>query len=430
VIRERACHVEPAGDADADWARSGAAWLSGHPDGPPLDAPCAVTSLVRSSIADLAAAATGWATDRQAVDGVDGPGLLAERAACAGLRRRGRLSCGGSTRLLECADGWIAVTLSRRDDLDAVPAWLGLLDLDPAAGELGIESNEWVTRFRRRDMGEIVEAGLLLGLAVSALGEQDESDAIRWVGLRRGAERRQRPLVVDLSALWAGPLCCGLLAEAGADVVKVESVHRPDGLRADTTGFFDLLNGAKRSVSLDLASARSVTALRQLVEAADVVVESSRPRALAQLGIDADELVATGGPTIWLSITAHGRAGHAGRRVGFGDDTAVAGGLVGWDRAMRPCFLGDALADPLTGIVAAGAVASAWAQGYSGLLDLGMSRVAASVADHRGAVPSPELDESVVARPRHRRIGQTAPAMGSHTTEVLGEYCHVEGHGD
>ena len=61
-------------------------------------------------------------------------------------------------------------------------------------------------------------------------------------------------VVIDLSALWAGPLCGDLLARSGATVVKVESTQRPDGARRGARAFFDLLNGRKRSVGLDLQS--------------------------------------------------------------------------------------------------------------------------------------------------------------------------------
>ena len=67
--------------------------------------------------------------------------------------------------------------------------------------------------------------------------------------------------MVDLSALWAGPLCGDLLARAGASVVKVESTQRPDGARRGSRAFFDLLNGRKRSVALDLRSREGVRVL-------------------------------------------------------------------------------------------------------------------------------------------------------------------------
>ena len=145
-------------------------------------------------------------------------------------------------------------------------------------------------------------------------------------------------VVVDLSALWAGPLCGDLLARAGATVVKVESTQRPDGARRGPREFFDLLNGHKRSVALDLQSHDGVRVLHDLVRRADVVIEASRPRALAQLGVDGPDLVRAGGPRVWVSITGYGRSGDAANRVAFGDDAAAAGGLVVW-RDGRPAVL-------------------------------------------------------------------------------------------
>ena len=98
------------------------------------------------------------------------------------------------------------------------------------------------------------------------------------------ASRPGRPLVVDLSALWAGPLCGHLLHLCGADVIKVESDTRPDGARFGNAAFFGLLNQGKRSVGLDLTRHEGRKTLRQLIDRADVVIESSRPESAAPNG--------------------------------------------------------------------------------------------------------------------------------------------------
>jgi hypothetical protein len=98
--------------------------------------------------------------------------------------------------------------------------------------------------------------------------------------------------VLDLSSLWAGPLCAHLLGLAGARVVKLESASRPDGARAGSAAFFDLLNAGKASVALDLSSRAGRDSLRRLIASSDIVIESARPRALRQLGIEAEALVA------------------------------------------------------------------------------------------------------------------------------------------
>ena len=195
-----------------------------------------------------------------------------------------------------------------------------------------------------------------------------------------GALRRDLTglVVVDLSALWAGPLCGDLLARAGATVVKVESTQRPDGARRGPRAFFDLLNGHKRSVALDLKSREGLRTLHQLVRRADLVIEASRPRALAQLGLDRAQIVQAGGPQVWVSITGYGLAGDAANRVAFGDDAAAAGGLVAWS-GDGPLFCGDAIADPLSGVTAADACLTALESGGRWLLDVSMSAVSAGL---------------------------------------------------
>ncbi len=133
-----------------------------------------------------------------------------------------------------------------------------------------------------------------------------------------------------------------------------------------------------------------------LVRAADIVIESSRPRALARFGLDAEAAAAAG--TTWVSITAYGRASD---RVGFGDDVAAGAGLVARDADGLPVFVGDAIADPLTGLTAAAAAACAPADGA--LLDIAMSHVVAATLDPASpdpASPDPASDakHSLAAR--------------------------------
>jgi crotonobetainyl-CoA:carnitine CoA-transferase CaiB-like acyl-CoA transferase len=113
--------------------------------------------------------------------------------------------------------------------------------------------------------------------------------------------------------------------------------------------------------------------MADLVGQADIVIEASRARALAGFGLDAAAAVAAG--CTWISITAHGRASN---RVGFGDDVAAGSGLVAIDSEGLPLFVGDALADPLTGLAAAVAAMSEPAAGGGILWDIPMSRVVAA----------------------------------------------------
>jgi hypothetical protein len=347
--------------------------------------------------------------------GLNALALLGERAAMMGLWRRGAVSCGGSCRLLPSADGFMAVSLPRAEDMEAVPAWLELDDVPRSVPAMwsAVASN-----LRDGDPARLLARAELLGLPASRVGESaGQARAPRSLL----GDAPPRPdltglVVVDLSALWAGPLCGDLLAHAGATVVKVESTQRPDGARRGPREFFDLLNGRKRSVALDWHSHDGVRVLRELVRRADVVIEASRPRALAQLGLDGPDLVRAGGPRIWVSITGYGRSGDAANRVAFGDDAAAAGGLVVW-RDHVPLFCADAVADPITGLTAAHACLQALAAGGRWLLDISMAAVSADLSGP--TIPAPAGLE--VAQPHARPVEMRAPEMGADTARVLSE---------
>lgn len=130
-------------------------------------------------------------------------------------------------------------------------------------------------------------------------------------------------LVVDLTSMWAGPLCGQLLARAGAVVVKVESPRRPDGTRGGDPAFFDWMNSGKLSYSIDFD--KDADDLRALLAAADIVLEGSRPAALARRGLGPHECPPQPG-RVWLRITGYGTGEPDAQRVAFGDDAAVAGG--------------------------------------------------------------------------------------------------------
>jgi crotonobetainyl-CoA:carnitine CoA-transferase CaiB-like acyl-CoA transferase len=222
-------------------------------------------------------------------------------------------------------------------------------------------------------------------------------------------------LVIDLSALWAGPLCGDLLAGSGATVIKVESTQRPDGARRGARAFYDLLNGRKRSVALDLQTSRGVGILRALVGRADVVIEASRPRALAQFGLDARDAVAVaGGPQVWVSITGYGRSGEDANRVAFGDDAAAAGGLV-THTENGPLFCADAVADPLTGLTAADACLDKLSSGGRWLLDISMAAVSAELGGPTLLAPA----GLIAAEPHARSITVQAAELGADTARVL-----------
>lgn len=402
----------PAVDAGALWAASGAQWLTAADVAVPVGLVGEIVGLVDhldERIDDPAARLTTSST-------AGGVGLLAERAALVGFGPSGRTSCGGGTRLVCAKDGRLAVSLARDDDVDLVPAWLGIGHVPPGSHWEVVES-----AVVDRSASDLVDRAIELGLPCTRVGEATAPSApgggvsVSW----RGAGRPRRLgslLVVNLASLWAGPLAADVLARLGARVVTVESQERPDGSRA-TLGFFESLHGRTESVSLPFRTETGRRRLRDLVSAADVVIEGSRPRALAQLGIDVEEHVRDG-ERIWVSITAHGRHGAAGERVGFGDDAAAAGGLVGWIDG-EPTFLADAVADPLAGLTSAAAVVDLVEAGVGGIVDVALSRVAASCVDHPLAGTSER--RSNVERPRARSDRGGPLPLGRDTERVLAE---------
>lgn len=407
----------------AAWAASGAMTLTGRPHRPPLGPPAGLVPKLQS-IAALLAERTAALGDRVTVDPI---ALLGERAAIVGLTRQGEISCGGGTRLLQALDGWLAVTLARADDLDLLEAWLGVDARTPDLWEtVGAAVAVAATT-------EVVGRARLLGLPVSALPPElgaIEAATPPLALLPVRAEPSPAPaapstdledvLVVDLSSLWAGPLCGSLLAGAGATVVKVESTNRPDGARRGPAQLFDLLNHRKQSVVLDITAANGAQALRTLLAAADVVIEGSRPRALEQLGVNAHDLLQHGRPRVWMSITGHGRTQPQREWVGFGDDAAVAGGLVAWDDA-GPCFCSDAVADPAAGLVAAAATVDALVAGGRWLLDVSLAHVAAHLA-------GPTLPVAALVHPIEPPTARRPPAsardLGQDTAKVLATLVH------
>jgi crotonobetainyl-CoA:carnitine CoA-transferase CaiB-like acyl-CoA transferase len=268
-------------------------------------------------------------------------------------------------------DGWCALTLSRRDDVDAVPA---LLRTEAVGADPWPAIRRWVAD---TDAADVADRARLLGLPVAVLGEAAAAPpCVRPLGPPGPSRPLRDLLVVDLSAMWAGPLCGHLLARAGATVVKVETAGRPDGARFGPPSFFDWMNSEKLAYKADFGD---TTALHRLMALADVVIESSRPSALARRGLGATDVAARAG-LVWVRITGHGADGERANWVAFGDDAAVSGGLVRGTTA-APEFCGDAIADPLTGLRAATAVVQSLARGGGHLIDVAMAAEAATYAE-------------------------------------------------
>ena len=361
-----------------------------------LGIPDTVLSRARRAVSDL----TGAAADLGGVVRVDADEILTGRAGLLGLAPAGRTSAGGATRLLESRTGWCALTLSRVDDVEAVPALLGTSrqPADPWAAVAAAVGD--------CDASEFVERARLLDLPAAVLGEVRPAPT-RFARSGRKAPRRMSDLLVaDLSSMWAGPLCGQMLAAAGATVVKVETHARPDGTRTGDRRFYDWMNSAKLSYVTDVGG----DGLRRLLEAADVVIEGSRPAALARRGLGAEQVRARAG-RVWVRISGYGTSGELADRVAFGDDAAVAGGLIG----AGTVFVGDAIADPLTGLTAMQAVLDSLRRGGGETIEVALAEVAAEYAAAAPALgwQSDEPPRTPVPPPK------PASALGADNQRVL-----------
>jgi hypothetical protein len=339
---------------------------------------------------------------------VDAETTLAGRAAIMNLGPPGRVSAGGATKLLPTADGWCAIALPRDDDLAALPA---LMEADAVKGDPWGVLSRWTAT---RSSADVIARTQLLDIAAAALGEASPgAPTVLSRGAGVGPRRADGLLVVDMSSLWAGPLCGQLLARAGAVVVKVESPSRPDGTRRGEPTFFDWMNSGKLSYAIDFDTGADT--LRQLLDVADIVIEGSRRAALHRRRLGANDLSGRPG-RIWLRINGYRDQPD---RPAFGDDAAVAGGLVDTDDE-GPVFIGDAIADPLSGLESARAVGQSLRRGGGEVIDVSMAQVAARYAAlPPGAAGTAARPEAPPASP----LGADNAAVERLVSERLGATC-------
>ena len=141
--------------------------------------------------------------------------------------------------------------------------------------------------------------------------------------------------VLDLSRLLPGPFCSMLLADYGAEVIKIEDPSGGDYIRTippleDGVGlYFRALNRNKKSLTLNLKEAAGVEVFRRLVQKVDVVLESFRPGVATKLGIDFPTLKAINGRLVYASLSGYGQTGPYRDRSGHDlDYLAIAGALA------------------------------------------------------------------------------------------------------
>lgn len=197
-----------------------------------------------------------------------------------------------------------------------------------------------------------------------------DTGAVTWAPRRRASPKPDLPLhgvrIIDLTAFWAGPSATHLLAMLGADVVKIESVQRPDGMRfaggfrADVERWWEYswvfqgVNSGKKSITLDLESDTGKALLGRLIVDADVVIENFTPRVMENFGLSYQTLRTFNDRIIEVRMPGFGLDGPWRDRVGFAmtmEQLAGLAWLTGYPDGLPTAPRGAC--DPLAGVHAA-----------------------------------------------------------------------------
>ncbi|MCA1454261.1 CoA transferase [Bradyrhizobium sp. BRP22] len=178
--------------------------------------------------------------------------------------------------------------------------------------------------------------------------------------------------VLDFSIMLAGPYCARLLADVGAEVIKVEPPEGDDmrlraPLRDGHSAYFGQLNAGKRSLALDLKNSEAIGLVHRLVEQSDIVVENFRPGVMDRLGLGYEALRQINPRLIYCSISGYGQSGPAADRAAY---AMIVHAESGFDRALmryagdrdRPAAGAVFVADLLGGIFGYSAIQTALVQ--------------------------------------------------------------------
>src|SRR5580704_9882707 len=196
----------------------------------------------------------------------------------------------------------------------------------------------------------------------------------------------ERVRVLDFTTTIAGPHCTRLLADLGAEVIKIEA---PEGdmmrtrppLRDGASTSFGQLNAGKKSLVLDLKSPPAVEAVCRLVKTADVVVENFRPGVMRRFGLEYQTLREHQPELIYCAISGYGQTGPSAALPAYAPVIHAASGydlahMAYQGQARRPDYCGIYIADVLTGTYAFGAILAALHQrqatGEGQMIDVSM----------------------------------------------------------
>ena len=174
--------------------------------------------------------------------------------------------------------------------------------------------------------------------------------------------------VLDLSRVLAGPYCTMLLADYGADVIKVEEPGSGDSTRGwgppwvgDQSAYYLSANRNKRGITVNLKSPQGIAIIHKLAAVSDVVIENFKPGALARMQLDYPALAALNPRLVYCSLTGYGQTGPYRDRPGYDFIIQAQGGIMSitGPEEGEPAKVGVAIADITTGLFAATAILAA-----------------------------------------------------------------------
>ena len=228
--------------------------------------------------------------------------------------------------------------------------------------------------------------------------------------------------IVDLTMWWSGPICTSYLGALGAEVIKVESVQRPDGFRYsmsypgengwELSPQFNVANTNKKGITLNLNHPEGMKLLKELIAKSDVVIENSSPRVMENFGLSYEQLCEINPSIIMMSMPAYGRTGPNRDQPGFAFTFEILSGLVqvnGYPND-NPTIIGGS-GDVISGMHAAFALLSALQ--YRERTGEGQMVEVAQVESCANFMGQPIADASMNGR-NWGRLGNRQPNIAPH----------------
>jgi crotonobetainyl-CoA:carnitine CoA-transferase CaiB-like acyl-CoA transferase len=268
-----------------------------------------------------------------------------------------------------------------------------------------------------------------------------------------------RPLagvrVLDLSRVLAGPWCGQILADYGADVIKVERPGSGDDTRAwgppwwgegeeRVAAYFVCANRGKRSVAIDIASTEGAAQVRMLACEADVLLENYKVGQLAKYGLDCASLHAINPGLVYCSVTGYGQDGPLAHKAGYDFAIQAEGGLMSitGEKGGEPQKVGVAVTDIMTGLYATTAILAALHERQAtgrgrhidaALLDVQVAMLANQASNHMigGRTPTRMGNAHPNIVPYQvfpTRDGQMVVAVGN--DGQFARFCELAGHAE